>query len=497
MKNKLIREFIKSQLHQVYEGKAAAVKLLSQFEDPNLTYAPFTEEVINKFLPKTYDKFPGSEDTTILGRILYSLVSAGLVNPDRPPKFQFGSTRLAAYMKYGMKQLLSPEETPEIAGTAAEKKLKTGYGDLDVDLQFSPDATTKKIADFLVRKFPFIKALVKNEVHLAIQYGEHVYQVDLIDVKKEKEQAELVFQFSAFKDLASEVKGVFQTELLKAVAAMKDPVIGLKEINDFSITEPSHEFSIQYKKFIDCGFAPTNLRYQISKLGVRLVVDFKKPTVKTMKSLECPLQNILSYDNLDQVAKFLLDDDLVNSSIIMSAVELARYVGNNFPVSKKQIIATIMQDNRSIKRISVEDQEKGLKAILKLLKSESNISEQHWMQYTLPRKLTSFFKHKKLVYKKQKLDDNELLSGILRKLQTKKELSNEEKSTVNSALDEIGGGDPTFAIREKIFRNQQAARGISDTDFDFLSNRSSTYLNSRDFSYSMPGKIRRKLPHTE
>jgi hypothetical protein len=479
------------------EGKAAAVTLLPQFDDPNLTYAPFTRDIIDKFLPRTYDKFPGSGDNTVVGRLLYSLAKAGLVNSERPPKFQFGSSRLAAYSKYASEKLLFPGEDPEIASAA--KSMKQKFGDLDIDVQFAQGIKTKDIASFITQKFPFIKALPKAEAHLAVRYGNHVYQVDLINVQKEHESTELVFQFSSFKDLASEVKGAFQTELLKAVAAMRDSNVELQEMDKFSIDNPAHEFSIQYKKFIDCGYIPSNLRYKVAKLakGIQLVVDFKNPSFKRGKSLACPLTNVLSYDDLDQIAKFLLDDDSVTGAIILSAVDLAKYVGDNFSPSKKQIIATIIQDNRAINRLDEEDRKKGLNIILQLLKLNSGISEQHWMQFMLPRTTTSFFKDKKLAYKQQKLNDNKTLTKILRKLQIKDSLSEKEKSIINSTLEEVGSGDPIFAIQQKIFMNQQAARAIRDTDFDFLNNRSSTYLNSRDFSYSMPGKARRKLPRTE
>ena len=480
MNAKLLRKFIHNFLRTptLYEGKAAAVKLLSQFDD-ELTYAPFTQEIIDKFLPATYGEFPTTDDGTIIGDVLSKLGKEELLNIDRSPKFRFGSSRLAAYKKYGDEQLLSKGETPELAKKAGEQK--ETYGDLDVDVQFAENVAPKEIASYIESNFPFIKTLVTAEIHLAIKYQNNVYQVDLVNVKSQHEKTEEIFQFSSFNDLVNNVKGVFRMEMLKAVAASKPVEIDLNAIKDYVTENPDNDFSNQYLKFINCGYEPINLRYQISKSGVRLILDFTKQNVKTEKRLACPLGNTLNYDDLDIVAKFLLNDENTDEATIMSAMNLANYVGGNFSATQKQKIINSLIDNKSINRIDIEDQKKGLDAIIgQINNAGQQITEQHWMHNLSPRRVTAFFVKQKQLKKNDYFEEIKYLKQLKQKIsnkQLKNTITIEDLEILKEILKEIQSDDVIFALNEKMRRLENEARALTDSDFDFTNNRSSTYLD--------------------
>jgi len=361
-------------------GKAAESlihKTLSQHpsnEGKKLKYRSISNSELDQILPIEYGKFV-KDDNTIVGYILNELISAGMIDPTYYPKFVLGSTRLAAISKYGIENIeVDDFETGDVVQNALSKK--TSFGDLDIDVAMTKPL--KEIANFLNSLKPGALAakLGGLEVHLAVKMDDFsVLQVDLVNVSEGDVSSEKFMQYSSFLDLSQDIKGVFATILLRAVANAKQPE-NLSYFEEFVESNPDTDFSNEWNKITDAGYTPNQARYVVSPKNLKLAVEFEKEGVKTVKKLFFP-DFKRSYKDLDTLAKFLLGERAQGPELL-HATSLAEFVKNNFSQEQIRFIEEKFVDvlEKSVKRgLDPESYETGKNAVLKILNPKENNKE--------------------------------------------------------------------------------------------------------------------------
>jgi len=342
---------------KLQEGKAAAVRLLPKFGMEGLEYSPLTDEDMNKILPSSYGEFPGEGDSSLIGELLYTLGAQGLIDTTVAPRMKLGSTRLAAMKKYKDPALLEPGETPETVTKAGKRK--KSYGDIDIDVTFL--ASPKQVASAINQIDPTtFQTLVTAEIHIAVRLGNKVYQVDLVDLGKSSKGAEFL-QSSSFIDLSQGVKGVFQTELIRAVVATMKPELTIQHFQEWVGSNPNTDFSNQWNKLIQCAYTPASVRFSLTKIGLQILVDFKKPGRKegsvTRKGVKCPVKPLASFEDKDELAQVILGDPGVTFATIYSAIALAQFIGDNFSQDKVDTIWEAMLSRATTGALARVDQE--------------------------------------------------------------------------------------------------------------------------------------------
>jgi hypothetical protein len=366
---KLLKKYIKTaiKISNIYEGKAAAVRLLPKFGIDDLKYSELTDEDMQNILPAQYGQFPDEADTSTIGNLLYKLGELGLIDKNVAPKLKLGSTRMAAVKKYKSKELLTPAEKPDIVSKAGE--IKKTYGDIDIDVSFL--TTAKKIANVINSFNPtMFQTLVTSEIHIALRSGKKVFQVDLVDVQDEKRPAEEFLQSSSFIDLSQGVKGVFQTEILRAIVNKKKPDLTLQYFTKWVKANPTTDFAIQWDKLLQCDYMAANVRYSLTKKGLQIVVDFTKPSKiegkTTRKGLKCPIKPLATFNNLDELAQVILGNQNANGDTIYSAIKLSQFINDVFPQNELDIIWNDIisrAETGSLARLDKQHLDIGMKAI--------------------------------------------------------------------------------------------------------------------------------------
>jgi len=131
----------------IIESGAAAQSLVPKLEQHpynksrKLFVGKITDSDLETTLPTRYGVFPGSDDHTYVGRLLYFLGSQKLIDVSYVPKFLLGSSRLAALKVYGRDAIWTDKmETDDIIHMASGKKQE--FGDIDVDVKFVADKKT-------------------------------------------------------------------------------------------------------------------------------------------------------------------------------------------------------------------------------------------------------------------------------------------------------------------------------------------------------------------
>ena len=341
-----------------------------------MSYSKISDSDLSMLMPEKYGVFPDADDQTYLGKILYLLGQENLIDTSVPPRFQVGSTRLAALKRYGSDVIATDQfETSDIINMASQKK--TDYGDLDIDVSFKEPA--KEIAKAIEGIDPSVYAtkLGKNEVHIAVRAGGRVFQVDLLDVANNRATQEF-FQKSSFIDLASQVKGAFSIILLRAVAAAMQlqQNDAFEAILDSAQDNPNTEFSKMLKKQEKLGWKPVGARFSLGERGLKLVLDLRKPKRNdpdkmSRKSINVESEARIGFENLDVLAQTILNHPEASGSTIYHASQLAEFIGKYKNASDRDKIWNKFVDSAEINlksSISRDEYDLGMKILGKLMK---------------------------------------------------------------------------------------------------------------------------------
>ena len=348
------------------EGGSAAETLITTKLDPDGSKGLKFSKISKQKLGDLFGK---------ISQLLNTLKKEGLIE-DAEPSYQLGSTRLARYSLTNDSSLLRPGEK-EILDTALEKK--TSFGDLDIDVEFKKD--TNDLFKFIDSLENFAALKGNNQIHLAFVDDTNVYQVDLVNVKDKKE----LYSFkekSSFIDLAKGIKGAFSIILLRALASTKDSGRAAEEVfNDqVKLSSQGDKNAEKIVKAARSNRVPTKVRYSLGDRGLvlKLVLedDPNNPPKKPRKPQELNLSEPAKYgyENLNELAQYLLDDKSATGNDIYHAVLLADKIKN---LPNKQDVWDYFLESAELnlkKGISEEDYNTGIEELKKIIFPENNSS---------------------------------------------------------------------------------------------------------------------------
>ena len=305
------------------------------------------------------------------------LKKKGLIE-DTEPSYQLGSTRLARYSQVKDPTLLKPGEE-EAVEAALEKK--SSYGDLDIDVEFK-EGKTDEIFNFINSLEGFAAKKGINQIHIALVDGTDVYQIDLVNVKNKRS----LYNFkekSSFIDLSKGIKGAFSIILLRALASTKDTGRQAEEVYNGHVARAvkGDENAIEIVKAKEAKRIPSAVRYSLGDKGlvIKLVLedDPDSPPKKQRKAKELSISDPAKYgyDNLDELAKYLLNDDSADGNDLYHAVKLADKISN---LPNKQIIWDYFvgsAEENLKKGIDPEDYEVGMNHLYNIIFKENTQQE--------------------------------------------------------------------------------------------------------------------------
>jgi hypothetical protein len=297
------------------EGGNAAetlIKALDPDGSKGLKFSTIPKEKINLLFLKITDLFQ-------------SLKKKGLIE-DIEPSYQLGSTRLARYSQVKDSTLLKPGEEDAVE-TALRKK--SSFGDLDIDVEFK-EGKTDEIFNFINSLEGFAAKKGINQIHIALVDGTDVYQIDLVNVKNKRS----LYNFkekSSFIDLSKDIKGAFSIILLRALASTKDTGLQAEEVYNGHVAraEKGDENATKIVKAKKANRIPSAVRYSLGDKGLKIKLvledDPDNPPKKPRKAQELSISDPAKYgyDNLDELAKYLLNDDSADGNDLYHAVKLA------------------------------------------------------------------------------------------------------------------------------------------------------------------------------
>lgn len=345
--------------------------------DRDLQYGRITDEELDSIFPREFGVFPDANDDTYIGRMLYVLGSKGLIDTSYTPSYSLGSTRLAALKHYGRGSIgLDKYETDDIIATASGKK--TDYGDMDIDLVFTGDK--KEIAQAIEAINPAVFAVsLSKEVNVAVRVGQKVIQIDLVDVSNGKSAQDFLWK-SSFVDLAEGIKGAFSILLLRAVAAVMEigPEDTLDSIVSYAQENPESDFAKDFNKKLKLNYQPVATRFSLGDKGLKLVVDMEKsskkdPSKMTQAKIDFDSTVRQSFENLDDLAKIILQHSDANASTIYSASKLAKFVKTHFSRDRIDLLWQLFEvgvESNLRKKIDEEEYEVGMSSLGKILGKE-------------------------------------------------------------------------------------------------------------------------------
>ena len=352
------------------EGGAAAESLIPQLDPDG------TKKLKFKPIPKSKleDLFNKVEN------LLTDLKGKGFIQ-DVKPSYMLGSTRLAVYGRTKDKSLLKPGETEEVLDAALDKK--TSFGDLDIDVEFVSfsEEDQNTILDHINSLEGVAAKKGANQFHLAVVDGKDVYQVDLVNVKDKRN----LYNFkekSSFIDLSKGIKGAFSIFLLRSLASTKNTgKVAEKVFHDQKeLAAKGDANASEIVKAASLNRIPKAVRYSLSDKGLVLKLELKDdpkfyPPKKSRKPKEFPILSKpvkYGYENLDELAKYLLDDKSATGNDIYHAILLANKIKS---LSNKKEIWDYFLKSVEInlkKGISKEDYELGIKELEKIIFKENN-----------------------------------------------------------------------------------------------------------------------------
>lgn len=342
----------------IAEGGGAAIALIDKKlnqqpdnEGRDLQYGKITDAELDSIFPREYGPLADVADDTYVGRIFYALGSQGLIDTSYTPSYKMGSTRLAAMKKYGQDSIdLDRYETDDVIAAVSGKK--TEYGDLDIDVIFTGDK--KQISAAIDAIDPATYAASgggPKAVAVAIRIGEKVIQVDLVDVSEGRDAQNFLWK-SSFVDLDKGIKGAFSIILLRAAAAAMEigPEDTLESLVQYAEENPDSRFAQDFNKKLKLNYQPVGSRFSLGSKGLKLIVDMEKPSKKdpnkkTQAKIDFDEATRQGYEDLDELAKIILQNDKADSSTIFSASKLAEFIGKNVPRDRVNLIWSAFVDS--------------------------------------------------------------------------------------------------------------------------------------------------------
>ena len=301
------------------------------------------------------------------------------IDPDIAPRYRLGSTRLAAFSKFGA-QAVKPEEyeTEDIIQKALKEK--STFGDLDIDVAFT--AEPKDIIKAIVDLDPSAYAGMSQgkQVNLAIKDKNKVYQVDLVDISHGRGEAEFL-EKSSFLDLNNKIKGAFSLMLLRAIAAAKpvDKEQSIQSIINSAQQNPESRLGTQINKELKNGWEPFNLRFSLGINGIILALDFRKEGTSSTKKVNIDDMPRVGFENLNNLAQSILDSENVTGATIYHATKLAEFVRDNKTPQEKQRIWSLFVTGceQNLKRgLAKEDYEAGMSKIAEIMDIQSQAPQK-------------------------------------------------------------------------------------------------------------------------
>lgn len=343
----------------------------------DLQYGRISDQELDSVFPRQFGVFPSANDDTYIGRILYVLGEKGLIDTSYTPSYSMGSTRLAALKHYGQGSIgLDKYETDDVIAMASGKKVD--YGDMDVDVAFTADK--KEIAQAIEAINPSVYAAgVSKEVNVAVRVGQKVIQIDLVDVSNGKDAQSFLWK-SSFVDLADGIKGAFSIILLRAVAAVMEigPEDTLDSIKQYAEDNQDSQFAKDFNKKLGLNYQPIGTRFSLGDRGLKLVVDMEKPSKKdaskmTQAKIDFDPTVRQSFENLDDLAKVILQHSDADASTIFSASKLAEFAKSHLPASRIDLLWQSFEagvESNLRKKIGPDEYEVGMASIGKTLGKE-------------------------------------------------------------------------------------------------------------------------------
>lgn len=339
------------------EGGKAILSVLDRLQanNPNLQLKPI--KIPQQHLKIIFDKY--------ITPILNELQNNKFIKPTYKTDFSLGSTRLASYIA-GKTPKLYASETPEVVAQAIQKKQT--FGDLDVDIQLEDGVSIVDVGEYLQNKYPNLYAYRKvnnSEISLAVVMDDgSVIQIDLVDVGNNPESIKFM-QVSSILDISHSVKGYAQKMLLASVLALKKLLPNhQKSVNIFMENDPD------FQKAIKNGYTPVVNsdgsigRYSLSpNFELYVVIDMKKPGVKTTKKFKTTEEPIIKFSTVDELTSFVFPGQNIDSAV--SFVEMLKYLKKTYSSTilseiKKKFIERIESQKSSL---SPEDVESIIKTI--------------------------------------------------------------------------------------------------------------------------------------
>lgn len=304
------------QLRRLTEGGAAVISILPRLQQHSNEKLEYTK-ISQKDIVTVFD--------TSVKEILDALKSNGVIAQNYQPKYTLGSSRLAADIAGRPVVRYPGEDEPTVAQA---RTVKQQFGDLDIDLELQSGKTMLD-ASKVIESIDPARFAVRNageEINVGCKIGTKVIQIDLINVGTNRNRWEFQ-QTSSHIDTANKVKGMIQSILLASVIQTIE--FDTDEKIRLSNLVQNHP---DIQKWINNGYTLTNMgRYLLGATGVRVVVEMKKEGVKTKKIIDIEPNSKMGYENLDKLAKFILQNDSANVGDIFSAIKMAQFIKNNNP----------------------------------------------------------------------------------------------------------------------------------------------------------------------
>lgn len=298
------------------EGGNAAERLIPQLQqshDKPLSYTKISQKDLGTVF-----------DTTVK-EILDTLKSNKIIAPDYQPKYSLGSTRLAADIA-GKPVSRYAHEDPSTVAQAT--MAKNEFGDLDIDIELLPNKTMKDAVAVLSKMDP-TRVAVKDagiEANVAARIGDKVIQIDVVNVSGDRQNMEFQ-QSSSYADTAQNIKGIIHKMFLACIVQTlpfgNDEKIQMAEII-------KNHADIQ--KWTSKGYKLVNMgRFLLGPKGLRVVVDMEKEGIKGRKTIDLEDKQRVSSEDLDKLAKVILQDQSVGREDMMSATRMAAYIQRSHP----------------------------------------------------------------------------------------------------------------------------------------------------------------------
>lgn len=298
------------------EGGSAAERLLPQLQQAYgkpLTYTKISQ----KDLGTVFD--------TAVREILDALKINNIIAKDYQPKYTLGSTRLAADIAGKPVSRYSHEDDPVRAKASMAKQ---EFGDLDIDIELLPQKTMKDVASVISQIEP-ARMAVKDagiEANIAVRVGDKVIQIDVVNVGDDRQSMEFR-QSSSYTDMAQNIKGMIQSLFLSSIVKTlpfdQDDKIKLADVIK------NHP---DVQKWTSKGYRLVNMgRYLLGPKGLRVVIDMEKDGIKGRKTIDLEDKDRVSTQDLNKLAKVVLQDNSATVDTLVSAVKMAEFMHQRHP----------------------------------------------------------------------------------------------------------------------------------------------------------------------